>query len=163
MLGEVRTYIDIAEIYGMDNETIEAYVSREKDWYMIYEEREEEIYIADLGAINGVNSQGKGKRKTETLSQSVEMIENIYGLMLQAEEKGKSIRLNATDDTSYLNIQNMADKGIIQIQESESREWDDTGKIGMHDMVITVDAEKMKEELDRISRYRQRLEDRDDR
>ena len=56
--------------------------------------------------------------------QTLEMYEAVYRLMLESAEKGKRISLNATKDTSYINIMNMAKKGLIDVIEDYEREWE---------------------------------------
>lgn len=125
VLGSCKSFSDIADVYEMNKNNIQVSISREKDWYMIYEEREDEIYIGDIAMINGMNSQGKGERKTEVVMQTLEMYEAVYKLMLESAKQGKTVRLNATEDTSYINIMNMAKKGFINIIEDSEKEWNE--------------------------------------
>lgn len=70
--------------------------------------------------------------------------------MLEAQKEQKPIRFEATEDTSYINIQKIAKKGLVNIQEDDQRDWDNQGDIQMHDMKITVNKEKMEEELRKV-------------
>lgn len=153
LLADCESYEDIADVYNMNKKDIQVYMSREKDWYMIFKEDDNKLYIADLAMVNGINSQGRGTSKTEVVQQSLEMQIAIFELMLQASEK--QIKFEATEDTSYKNIQAIAKKGLVHIKEDQRREWDDSEEIYMHDMLITVEKEKMQEELNKLQ---QRLE-----
>ena len=98
------------------------------------------------------------------------MTEATYEIMLEAAQKGKKITLNATEDTSYKNIMYMQKKGIINVEEDSKRKWDESDEyygealdedaIVMHDMTISINIEKMLEELkilrERIERRKQR-------
>ena len=100
--------------------------------------------------VNGMNSEGKGKEKTDIIQQTLEIEESMYKLMLEAQKEQKPIRFESTEDTSYINIQKIAKKGLVNIQEDDQREWDNQGDIQMHDMKITVNKEKMEEELRKV-------------
>jgi len=177
LMQGVLTFEDIGQIYGIEPEKLTAYVSADEDWYMIYEEREDEIYIADLAMINGVNSEGKGTRQTETIVQELEVLEKIYSLMERAAQEGKRLRFEATEDTSYKNILNLVERGIVEIEEDDRRKWrkreefyeygyeeydeeeqdESQEEIMMHDMVIKIKApEKIKSELERIRKHQKR-------
>ena len=150
ILSECEDYKDLAETYNIPENDIQVHISREKDWYVIFKNNEEELYIADLGMVNGMNSEGKGKEKTDIIQQTLEIEESMYKLMLEAEKEQKPIRFEATEDTSYINIQKIAKKGLVNIQEDDQRDWDNQGDIQMHDMKITVNKEKMEEELRKV-------------
>ena len=150
ILSECEDYKDLAETYNIAENDIQVHISREKDWYVIFKNNEEELYIADLGMVNGMNSEGKGKEKTDIIQQTLEIEESMYKLMLEAEKEQKPIRFEATEDTSYINIQKIAKKGLVNIQEDDQRDWDNQGDIQMHDMKITVNKEKMEEELRKV-------------
>ena len=176
LLQKCGDYEDIAEIYGMDRERIQVEISREKDWYIIYEEREKEAYIADLAMVNGVNAEGKGEKGSETIHQTLEITESVYSLMLNMASQGKNIRFEATEDTSYINIRKMAEKGLITIEEEHEEKWrnnkDDedyeyedyeeetTEKIKMHNMVVKANKEKLEEELKRIKKILKKRQER---
>lgn len=150
LLSDCKDYKDLAGVYSIDENAIQVHISREKDWYVIFKEDDQELYIADLGMVNGVNAEGKGTSKTDVIQQSLEIEESMYSLMLNAAEEQKQIRFEATEDTSYINIQKMAKRGLVHVEEDEKREWSNGGDIKMHDMKITVDKEKMQEELKRV-------------
>lgn len=126
------------------------HISREKDWYAIFKDNEEELYIADLGMVNGINSKGKGKEKTDVMQQTLEIEESVYKLMLEAQKEQKPIRFEATENTSYINIVKLAKRGLVHIEEDNKRDWSNSGEIQMHDMKITVNKEKMEEELKKV-------------
>ena len=151
LLSDCKDYKDLANVYDIDKNEIQVQISRENDWYMIFKEDEKELYIADLGMVNGINAQGRGKEKTEVVQQTLEMEESIYKLMLDAAEEQKQVRFEATEDTSYINIMKMAKKGLVNVQNDNAREWGrrEGEEIKMHDMIITVNKEKMQEELKR--------------
>ena len=150
LLSDCKDYKDLAGVYSIDENAIQVHISREKDWYVIFKEDDQELYIADLGMVNGVNAEGKGTSKTDVIQQSLEIEESMYSLMLNAAEEQKQIRFEAKEDTSYINIQKMAKRGLVHVEEDEKREWSNGGDIKMHDMKITVDKEKMQEELKRV-------------
>ena len=126
MLSGCESFEDIAEKYEMDPRNIQVHISREKDWYVIYEERDDEVYIADLAMVNGINSQRNNDRKTDVIQSTMEMTEDVYSIMLEAAKKGKQVRLEATEDTSYKNINHIKKLGLIQVLEDNEREWSST-------------------------------------
>lgn len=181
VLAKCQNYEDIAKIYEMDSNNVQVYLSRDDDWYMIFEEKDDELYIADLAMINGINAQGKNKVKTEFMMQTLEIEQSVYSLMLQATREQKRIRFEATEDTSYKNIMNMVKKGLIKVEKDSKKPWKeldsdniydeyfhedeeegeynvnvdeqnkDSSKIMMHEMTIEVDAKKMQERLDFVN------------
>ena len=120
-------YEDIADIYGIDARDLQVRISRDSDWYVIYEEQDDEVYIADLAMVNGVNSQRNETSKTDIMEQTYEIYMNLCEIMLNASENGKNIRFEATEDTSYKNVQNLVKHGIAQVLEENQREWSETG------------------------------------
>jgi len=156
----VYTYKELAEQYDINPEKMEVKLSRENDWYMIFEEREEEIYIADLAMLNGMHSENKGKVSTDLMGSTLEMAEELSKLMLYAAKHGKKIRVNATRETSYPMIKSAQKRGSIVVEEDESRNWTETSDIEIHDMVFTVDEKKMKEELEKVRKTREKRENR---
>ena len=150
LLSDCRNYKDLAQVYNIDENSIQVHISREKDWYVIFEENDEELYIADLAMVNGVNAEGKGLVKTDVVEQTLEIEESIYKLMLDANEEKKPIRFEATEDTSYINIMKMAKKGLVHVEEDEKNRWNYDSDINMHNMKITVDKEKLQAELEKV-------------
>lgn len=150
LLGECEDYKGLAETYNIAENDIQVHISREKDWYVIFKDNEEELYIADLGMVNGINSESRGKEKTDVIQQTLEIEESMYKLMLNAEEEQKPIRLEATEDTSYINIVKLAKRGLVHVEEDNKRDWSNRREIQMHDMKITVNKEKMQEELKKV-------------
>ncbi len=178
LLQKAETYEDIADRYGIEPDNMQIQVSREKDWYMIYEEREGEIYIADAAMINGANSENKGKVSNETMEATTQMAEAMYELMYKASKEGKKVRFEATEDTSYVNMKKLVKDGTIEIEEDDVRKWEESRyryyddwdedeeiqsnkeEIMMHDMLITVDEEKIKEKLEEMKILREKLRQR---
>lgn len=163
MLQDCTSYIDIAKKYEMNEDNIKINISSENDWYMICEEKEDEAYIADIAMINGVNAENRDTEKNrDGLYRTYEMTEAIYGYMLKMADEGKKIRFEATEDTSYRNILGMLKKGLITIEDDNKREWEnndinqqnterkDSEQIIMHDMLVSVNKEKLEKELSRI-------------
>lgn len=150
LLSDCEDYKALAETYNIAENDIQVHISREKDWYVIFKDNEEELYIADLGMVNGINSEGKGREKTDIIQQTLEIEESMYKLMLNAEEEQKPIRFEATEDTSYINIVKLAKRGLVHVEEDNKRDWSNRGEIQMHDMKITVNKEKMQEELKKV-------------
>lgn len=126
MLSGCESFEDIAKKYEMDPRNIQVHISREKDWYIIYEERGDEVYIADLAMVNGINSQRNDNRKTDVIQSTMEMTEDVYSIMLEAAKKGKQVRFEATEDTSYKNINHIKKLGLIEVLEDNEREWSST-------------------------------------
>ncbi len=126
MLAGCESFEDIAKKYEMDPRNIQVHISREKDWYIIYEERGDEVYIADLAMVNGINSQRNDNRKTDVIQSTMEMTEDVYSIMLEAAKKGKQVRFEATEDTSYKNINHIKKLGLIKVLEDNEREWSST-------------------------------------
>ena len=129
MLSGCESFEDIAEKYEMDPRNIQVHISREKDWYIIYEERDDEVYIADLAMVNGINSQRNDNRKTDVIQSTMEMTEDVYSIMLEAAKKGKQVRFEATEDTSYKNINHIKKLGLIKVLEDNEREWSSTSNV----------------------------------
>ena len=150
IIQDANNYKDIAREYRIDPAQLQIIVSADKDWYMIYAEEHDHIYIADLAALGGKNSQSKDKK--DAYLQSLEIMKSLYELMQRAALQGKTVFLNATEDTSYTSILSMAKRGIVKINSDGRRAWEYSSGIYMHDMDLTVDLEKVTEQLNMINR-----------
>ncbi len=160
MLQECETIYDVAEKYELDPEKIELKMSKDEGWYMIGEENEEEYYIADLAMIGGVNSQKNGEIKTDAKISTFEMAEKVYEKMLEMGEKGKTIRMEATRDTSYINLGRAKEKGLIEVIEDKEAKFEDS-EIDMNNMVIKPNVEKLRKELEKIKEMLKKLKERE--
>ena len=145
-----KNYKDIARQFSINPAEMQIIVSADKDWYMIFVEEHKQIYIADLAALGGRNSQSKDKK--DAYFQSLEIMKSVYELMQRAAIQGKTVYLNATEDTSYPSILSMARKGVVKINSDNKRSWNYYSDIKMHDMELTVDLEKVTEQLDKVNR-----------
>lgn len=150
IIQDANNYKDIAREYRIDPAQLQITVSADKDWYMIYAEEHDHIYIADLAALGGKNSQSKDKK--DAYLQSLEIMKSLYELMQRAALQGKNVFLNATEDTSYTSILSMAKRGIVKINSDGRRAWEYSSGIYVHDMDLTVDLDKVTEQLDMINR-----------
>ena len=112
--------------------------------------------------VNGINSQRNNDIKTDVIQSTLEMTEDVWSIMMEAVKKGKQVRLEATEDTSYKNINHMEKLGLIHVLEDNEREWssrkngedeykdDDCDTIIMHDMLVEVDEVKLQDELNKL-------------
>jgi hypothetical protein len=84
--------------------------------------------------------------------------------MLEMADKGKSIEFEATEDTSYKNIQSMIKQGLVTVKsEGKPRNFEGTDAedgIIMHDMVVEVNKEKMEVELEKVKARLEKLKER---
>ena len=150
ILQYTKNYKDIAREYRIEPAKMQIRVSADKDWYMVYTEEHDHIYIADLAALGGKKSQSTDKK--DAYLQSLEIMKSLYELMQRAALEGKSVFLNATEDTSYPSVLSMAKMGIVTINSDERREWGYHSGIYMHDMDLSVDLEKVTKQLDMVNR-----------
>ena len=148
LLQNANNYIDIAYSNLIDPQSLQVHVSANRDWYMIFEERNDCFYIADLAATAGKNSESK--ETEDGYYQGLEAMESLYDVMQQAAQSRKKVYLNATEDTSYTSILSLAKVGIVSIDSDEIRPWGNDSIINMHDMWLTVDLEKVTKELERV-------------
>ncbi len=151
LLQNANDYIDIAYSNLIDPQRLQVHVSANHDWYMIFEERDDCFYIADIAATAGKNSESK--ETEDGFYQSLEAMESLYDVMQQAAQSRKKVYLNATEDTSYTSILSLAKAGILSIDSDEIRPWGNGSKINMHDMWLTVDLEKVTKELERVRKH----------
>lgn len=150
---------ELADIYGCEPESIQINLSRDKDWYSIHYETDESIYVADIALVNGMNAQKNETRNIDLMSASLELLQKMYEIMLEADEKGKTVTCDATRDTSGLNLDNMVKKGLITIEQEEDYDWGHSD-IEMRRMTIKPNAEKLKKELTQLEKLLERAEDR---
>ncbi len=150
MMQNAKNYKDISRQFSINPAEMQIIVSADKDWYMIFVEEHNQIYIADLAALGGRNSQSEDKKGA--YFQSLEIMKSVYELMQRAAIQGKTVYLNATEDTSYPSILSMAKIGVVKINSDKKRSWNYYSGINMHDMELTVDLEKVTEQLDKVNR-----------
>ena len=159
VLQNLNNYKEVAQSYGINSDRLQVHTNADHDWYMIFEEREKDIYIADLAAIGGKHSEGEDK--TNAYEQSLEIMESLFELMQKAAQENKTIYLNATEDTSYKSVLAMARDGIVTINYDSEKQWRDGSPIKMHDMNLTVDLEKVTKRLEKVKRTIARRKERD--
>lgn len=159
VLQNIKNYKEVAQCYGINPGRLQVHTNADHDWYMIFEERENDIYIADLAAIGGKHSESKDK--TNAYEQSLEIMESLFELMQKAAKENKTIYLNATEDTSYKSVLSMARDGIVTINYDNEKQWRDDSPIKIHDMNLTVDLEKVTERLEKVKRTIARRKDKD--
>ncbi len=160
ILQESKSETDIAEIYDMDKDNVEVVMSKDEGWYMIGEEREDEYYIADLAMVGGVNSQRNENITTDMKITTFEMAEKVYEKMLEMGEKEKTVRFEATRDTSYINIQRAKEKGLVEIIEDKNDKFEDSD-IDMNNMIVKPNVEKLREELEKIRKVLEKLKEKE--
>lgn len=157
MLQACNTREDIAAAYDLNADNMRLATNRESTWYMIYEEREKELYIADLAMLNGANSENKGEKQTNIRLSTYEAAVTTYEVMLEVGRKGKCVKTEATRDTSLLNLNKMQEKGLIKIaQSSDFNDGVDKSKVE-----FVVDVEKMEKELETIKVYLDKIRQRE--
>ena len=115
MLQYCDNYEEIAERYEIYPEKMEVNLSRDGDWYVIGEERENEYYIPDMAMVGGMNSQKNEKIATDTKATTFELAYVMYKKLIEIGEKQKTVRYEATKDTSYINTKRMEEKGLVEI------------------------------------------------
>ncbi len=159
-----RGYEQLARQYEINNKNdMQVYVSADRDWYMLFVERKNDIYIADLASIGGLKSESHESK--DQVYQGLEIMKSIYELMQVAAQQRKKVTLNATEDTSYPSILTMAKRGIVKIESDNMRDWElnnvGNDKIKIHDMTLTVDLEKVTKELEKINEIIEKRKDKD--
>jgi hypothetical protein len=159
-MKDCTTVDDVAYAYNCDTEKLKVCVSRDKDWYAMYYEEGNSIYIADVALVNGTNAEGKGSRKTETLISSLELAKKMYEVFIEAAESGKTITCDATKDTSGLNIQNMIKNGLVEVISAEDYEWNGASNIEMQNMELKPSKEKIEKELKKLEKLIEKAEER---
>ena len=160
ILEGVIDYRELAYYYDLNNpEKVHVYLSTENDWYMVFEDREDEISIADFTAMGGLNSEANNSKAL--VEQAPEVLASFYEVLIKAGRENKQIELNATEDTSYPVLLNLAKKGFFGIREDDLRRWSHDSDIYMHDMILDVNLEKVTEEYKRIIDFMERRNERD--
>jgi hypothetical protein len=158
LMQDCETVEDIAYAYDCEPEKLKVTVSRDKDWFAMYYEEEDSIYIADIALVNGTHSEKNSERKTETIISSLELAKKMYELFIEAAEKEKTVTCDATKDTSGLNIQNMIKNGLVEVVKSDDYDWDE--EIEMSKMVLIPNKEKIGKELKKLEKLIEKAEDR---
>jgi hypothetical protein len=158
LMQECETVEDIAYAYGCESEKLKVTVSRDKDWFAMYYEEEDSIYIADIALVNGTHAEKNSERKTETIISSLELAKRMYELFIEAAEGWKTITCDATKDTSGLNIQNMIKNGLVEVVKSDDYDWDE--EIEMSKMVLIPNKEKIEKELKKLEKLIEKAEER---
>jgi len=149
---------DIADAQACSVEKLKVAVSRDKDWYAMYYEQDDSIYITDIALLNGTNSEKNSQRKTETIISSLELAKKMYEVFIEAAESGKKITCDATKDTSGLNIKSMVKNGLVQVEDVNDYDWDEN--IKMSQMTLTPNKEKIQKELEKLEKLIQKAEQR---
>jgi len=84
----------------------------------------------------------------------------MYERFIEAAEKGKTVTCDATRDTSGINIDNMAKKGLVKIVEDEQDYLEEDSDIEMRKITLIPDKEKIEEELKVLEAYIKKAEER---
>jgi hypothetical protein len=158
IMQECENVADIAYAYDCEPEKLKVTVSRDKDWFAMYYEEEDSIYIADIALVNGTHSEKNSERKTETIISSLELSKKMYELFIEAAEKEKTVTCDATKDTSGLNIQNMIKNGLVEVIKSADYDWNE--EIEMSKMVLIPNKEKVEKELKKLEKLIEKAENR---
>ena len=153
-----ETVEDIAYVYGCEPEKLKVTVSRDKDWFAMYYEENDSIYIADIALVNGTNAEKNSGRRTETIISSLELAKKMYEVFIEAAESGKKITCDATKDTSGLNIKSMIKNGLVQVEDVNDYDWDEN--IKMSQMTLIPNKEKIQKELEKLEKLIQKAEQR---
>lgn len=184
MLDGVNNIKELANRYELNAEDIQVKISSKNDWYVIYTEDDKELYIGDLAMLNGANSEKNEKVKTDAFATTTQMMQTLYEMMLESAEKGKKVRFEATEDTSYKNVEDLVKRGILKVEEENVEEWGSKNfdddyydedeeeyydeqqeieqqdkPIMMHNIVASVDKEKLKRALETIKKRNAREEE----
>ena len=159
VLQDCDNYDQIAERYEIDPEKMEVSLSRDGDWYVIGEERENEYYIPDMAMVGGTNSQRNEKIKTDTKAATFELAYVMYKKLIEMGEKQKTVRYEATKDTSYINTKRMEEKGLVEILSEENDTFENSD-IEMKNVVVRPNVEKLKEEIKKVEKMLKILEER---
>ena len=74
-------------------------------------------------------------------------------------EKQKTVRYEATKDTSYINTKRMEEKGLVEILSEENDTFENSD-IEMKNVVVRPNVEKLKEEIKKVEKMLKILEER---
>ena len=159
VLQDCDNYEEIAERYEIDPKKMEVSLSRDGDWYVIGEERENEYYIPDMAMVGGMNSQRNEKIETDTKAATFELAYVMYKKLIEMGEKQKTVRYEATKDTSYINTKRMEEKGLVEILSEENDTFENSD-IEMKNVVVRPNVEKLKEEIKKVEKMLKILEER---
>jgi len=176
---DVETIEDMQYKYGLDNMQVK--LGSNEDWYLVYGEDENEVKIADLAMVGGINSQkNESLPKANTKLAIAESSTEIYKLLLEASKNDKTIYCNATEDTSLINIKKMLEKGLIDVKDGygrnleysengllyeetnelmEGRRWGYDSVIQMFDLKIIPHEEEIKEALRQSEKWLAKVQD----
>lgn len=160
IVQDAESVEDIAWTYGCEAENLKVSISRDKDWYAMYYDKEDSIYIADIALVNGTNSEKNSNRSTESLISSIELAQKMYEVFIEASEKGKTVTCDATKDTSGLNIDTMIKNGLVEVIKDEECDWEHDNDIKMRNMTLVPNKEKLEKELEKIEKLLSRAESR---
>ncbi len=159
IMQDCVTYTDVAYSQGCNPEELKVAISRDKDWYAIYFDKENSVYIADIVLINGVNAEKNEARSTESIISSIELAIKMYEVFIEAAKAGKTITCDATRDTSGLNIDGMVKNGLVKVVKDNAHNWG-AGNIQMRDMELIPDKEKLEKELKKLEKMLEKAEKR---
>ena len=100
VLDKLARNFVIAYTYGIDEKNLELTMSKDGDWYMLSEERENEYYIADVAMVGGVNAQQNQKLSVDKKLATIEMTEKIQECL----ETIRDLRQNNAQDSYYTEV-----------------------------------------------------------
>lgn len=116
LMEDISTVEGLSSIYETKPERMKIIAG--EDWYLIYSEEEDEIHIHDL-------ARGKTRFEDEDLRASKEILEGIDKIIEESITTGKDINAEMREDTSYLLMLRMKERGLIeQIGEDIAFEFD---------------------------------------
>ena len=124
-MQEVEDLNDLSNVYSTQVDKIT--VARNNDWYIIYAEEEDGIEIVDIASLPNKDKEASRREVHEYLTKIINV---------KASNAGKSIRLNAKQDTSYRMIQRMVSNGDYEVIEDTPNFFDDDETIQMHYLVL---------------------------
>ena len=117
IMSEASSIEDLSDVYGTKGERMK--IISGEDWYLIYSEEEDEIHIHDL-------ARGKTRFEDEEIVASKEILEGIDKIIETSIGTGKEIAADMREDTSYLLVLRMKERGLIeQIGDDVAFEYGD--------------------------------------
>ena len=115
-LQEVDDSRDLEKQYEFETEQMNIAINREGSFYIVFEERESELYIAEMA------------RKPKDKLAELEMQETIYKIIMHAKEKGKSINVAVDRDASHIAWHGFSELSEEDMKKELERVHEDTEK-----------------------------------
>ena len=168
ILSNANSVYDIQNLYDIENPTLK--IGSNKDWYMIYDEDDNNVIIADLALYGGIKSKrNKTLENSNVKIATLEASYEIYKLLLEATNK--KIYCSATEDTSLKDIEKLIEKGMIEVRDEYGKKivrrnsilvyedsnkpikgnyWNIGSKIKMFNLEIIPNKEALRSEFEKI-------------